>query len=336
MRLFVAGLTAVLLAGCGGEEGPAPVRPPAATGERFTVRLSPVADVKMVAATVETRDQAEARARIGGTLAVLTVRAGDTVRKGQVIGRVVDPRLGFATDGASAQVSAATAEAARAESELARTQYLYDNGVYAKARLEQVQAAARAAQGALSAARAQRSASAELSGQGAIVAPSDGRVLKADVPAGSVVGQGQSVATLTAGPPVLRLEIPEADGRALQAGAEVSVAAGDLPGVDKATVAQVYPAVTGGRLTVDATAPGLRADRVGQRVRIGLPLGQRKALVVPARFVAHRYGLDYVRVVDRNGSASEVPVQLSPLPDPAQVEVLSGLADGDVIVAPGR
>jgi RND family efflux transporter MFP subunit len=335
MRLLLASLI-VLLAGCGSAERPATPRRAAATGERFTVRLMPVVDVKVVAATVTTRDTAEARARIGGTLASLTVRAGDQVRRGQAIGRVVDQRLGFMTEAAGAQVSAAAAEAARTEADLARTQYLYDNGVYAKARLEQAQAAARAAQGALGAARAQRSASAELGGQGAIVAPGDGRVLKADVPAGSVVGQGQSVATLTAGPPVLRVEIPEADGRALQVGDPVSVAAADLPDVAGATIVQIYPAVTDGRVTVDATAPGLRADRIGRRVRVTLALGKRNALVVPARFVAHRYGLDYVRTVSRDGAASDAPVQLAPPRDDGQVEVLSGLAEGDVIVLPGR
>jgi RND family efflux transporter MFP subunit len=307
----------------------------AATGQRLQVRREPVADEKVVAATVETRDQAEARARIGGVLTVLKVRAGDTVRRGEAIGRVVDQRLNFQTSAADAQVAAAAAEAARAEAELGRTTYLYDNGVYAKARLEQVQAQAKASQGTLAAARAQRAASADLAGQGAILAPSDGRVLKADVPAGSVVQPGQSVATLTAGPPVLRLEIPEADARALKVGQAVAIFPEDLPGVAGAAISQIYPAVDVGRVVADVTVPGLRPELIGQRVRARLAVGRRSALLVPRSYVAHRYGLDYARVVDRNGQAMDVAVQLAPPDGSGRVEVLSGLSDGDVIVPPG-
>jgi RND family efflux transporter MFP subunit len=323
------------LAACSPHQcAPAP-RPAAVAGERLVLREATIPDTKVVAATVQTRDMAEARARIGGTLASLAVREGDSVRRGQLIGRVVDQRLAYETGAASAQVAAAEAEAARARSELTRTEYLYKNGVYAKARLEQVQAAAKAAEGGLAAARAQRGASAELSAQGAVVAPADGRVLKADVPAGSVVSPGQSIATITAGPPVLRIDVPEPNARGLKVGDSVGIFPEDLPGASRGTVTQVYPEVTAGRITADVTAPGLAAERVGQRVRVRITVGERKALVVPARFVAHRYGIDYVRVVGRDRSASEVAVQLAPTADSGRVEVLSGLGDGDVIVAPG-
>lgn len=325
---------ALALAACSSHETASAPQTAAATGERLIVRQAMIPDTKVVAATVQTRDMAEARARISGTLVSLAVREGDAVKRGQLIGRIVDQRLNYEAGAAAAQVAAA-AEAARAQAELTRTEYLYKNGVYAKARLEQVQAQAKAAQGSLAAARAQHGASTEVSAQGAVLAPADGRVLKADVPAGSVVAPGQSVATITAGPPVLRLEIPEPDARGLKAGDTVGILPEDLPGVQSGTISQVYPEIENGRVTADVTVPGLRADLVGQRVRVRIKVGQRNALVVPARFVAHRYGIDYVRVVDHAGGASDVAVQLAPTGDPGKVEVLSGLANGDVIVAPG-
>lgn len=324
------------LAGCGSHESrPTRAAAPVLHGERLVVHREAIPDAKVVGATVETRDQADARARIAGVLVALRVRAGDTVRRGEVIGRVADQRLNFQTSAADAQVAAAGAEAARAQSELARTAYLYENGVYAKARLEQVQAQAKAAHETLSAARAQRGASAELAGQGAILAPSAGRVLKADVPAGSVVEPGQSVATVTAGPPVLRLQIPEADAGALKVGQAVAVLPEDLPGVTGAVVTQIYPAVSAGEVVADITAAGLRPDLIGRRVRVRVVVGQRQAIVIPARYAAHRYGLDYVRVLDGKGVATEVAVQLAPAGEPGRFEVLSGLGDGDVIVPAG-
>ncbi|MFZ5718774.1 MAG: efflux RND transporter periplasmic adaptor subunit [Pseudomonadota bacterium] len=335
LRTAPLALIAVLaLAACGGDRRPEETASVQATGERLVVRESLVADLKPVAATVTTRDMGEARARIGGTLVRLAVREGDQVRKGQVIAVVSDPRLGFETGAYEAQVAAAAAEATRADAELKRIQTLYDQGVYAKARLEQAEAAARAARGALDAARAQRAAAAELVSQGAILAPTDGRVLRADVPAGSVVAPGQSVATITAGEPLLRLEIPEAQARALRVGDAVSIETEDLPGVaPSGVIAQVYPAVTAGRVVADIKAAGLDARLVGQRVRVRVKVGERRALIVPQKFVSTRHGLDFARLVTGKGETAEVAVQLAPGPAAGQVEVLSGLTAGDTLVA---
>ncbi|MGZ3272960.1 MAG: efflux RND transporter periplasmic adaptor subunit [Caulobacteraceae bacterium] len=302
-----------------------------AEGEELIVRPSQIPDLKPVAAVVTTRDMAEARARVGGTLTSLSVKAGDRVRRGQVIGVVRDERSGLQTRAFDAQASAAQAEAIRARADLARVQDLFYHGVYARARLEQAQAAAKAAEGQLQAAQAQRAASAETSAQGAIVAPSDGQVLRADVPAGSVVAPGQSIATITSGPLVIRIEAPEADAQGLKVGQSVTV---DEIAGGKAEVAQVYPDVQGGQARADLGASGLKPDFVGQRLTARLPVGQRQALVIPARFVIARFGVDYVRVKGPQGHFGDAPVQIAPGPEPGQVEVLSGLAQGDVLAAP--
>lgn len=335
LRTALPALAALSVAACGREPGRAP-NSAAVKGERLVLQTTSIPELKPVAATVTTRDMADARARIQGVLTRLTVKEGDIVRKGQVIGFVSDARIGLETRAYDAQVAAAQAENVRAQAELSRTQDLYDHGVYARARLDQVQASARAAQGALDAARAQRAASAEGGAQGAILAPASGRVLRADTPQGSVVTPGQSVAQVTAGPTVLRVEIPEADAQGLKAGDTIAIASEDLSGAASARVEQVYPAVAAGRVVADLSAPGLKGDLVGRRVRVRMALGLRQGLVVPQRFVVTRSGVDYVRVLSRGGSVEEAPVQLAPGPAAGVVEALSGLAPGDVLVAPER
>jgi len=334
-RLIIALALAAGLAGCGGRPDATPTVEATARGERLALRSAPVADYKPVAATVTTRRMGEARARIGGTLVRLTVKEGDQVREGQVIALVADQRLALETQAFEAQVAAAAAVAARAQADDARIRTLYDKGIYAKARLDQADADAKSAQAALQAARAQRAASAELSAQGAILAPASGRVLHAEVPVGSVVTAGQTVAVVTAGEPLLRLEMPEAEAQALRPGGTVKLDPRDLPGAAATgTIIQVYPAVTAGQITADVAVAGLSAERVGQRVRVMVPTGDRAALTVPIRFVATRYGVDYVRVLDKAGHASDVAVQIAPAGEAARVEILSGVGDGDVIVAP--
>lgn len=332
-----AGLPAallVLLAACG--QTPEAPPPAPARGERLVVAEALVDAIKPASAVVASRDLAEARSRIPGTLVELNVREGDLVRQGQVIGVVADNRLALETSAIGAEVAAAEAEAMRARADLSRVETLFERGFYAQAGLDRARAASQAADAQVRAARARRSASAETAGQGRILAPAAGRVLTADVPVGSVVGAGQSVATITAGPLVLRLELPEAQGRGLRVGQQVRVSSEDLPGVEAGTITQVYPAASGGRTTADIAVAGLTSDRVGQRIMVEVPVGQRRALALPRRFVVTRYGIDFVRTVDRAGRVSEAPVQLGETLAGDRVEVLSGLKAGDVALAPAR
>lgn len=326
----------LLLAGCGearhagaGVGAAPPVREP------LTLRLQTVADMKPVPATLTTRDMADARARIAGLLVRLDVKAGDVVRKGQVIGFVQDDRIGLQTGAYDAQVAAASAQAAAAQSDLSRTRDLFAHGVYAQARLDQVEAQAKAANGALAAAKAQRAASAALGGQGAILAPGAGTVLAADTPAGSVVMPGQSVATITSGPVVVRITLPEADGRSLKVGDRIRFDARDLPGAPDGAIVQVYPAVANGQTTADVALPGLSAGQVGRKVRAWVQVGQRQALVAPRRYIVTRYGVDYVALAGPGGTVSDMPVQTTDGPTADTVEIMAGLTAGDVLVAPG-
>ena len=193
------------LSACGDQPEKARPAAPAAVAGAVTVESRLIPDMKPVAGEITTRDMGQAVARTGGVLIRLNVREGDAVRAGQVLGVVRDARIGLETASYTAMARAAEAEAARAEADLARTRGLFEKGVYAQARLDQVEAAARAARGNLDAVRAQRAASAEMGAQGAILAPGAGRVLKADVPVGAVVMPGQSIAVVTSGPVVVRV-----------------------------------------------------------------------------------------------------------------------------------
>ena len=337
MRRVLLLAAAFALAGCGGESDNATERatvvPP--KGERLRVTSTMIDEMKDVGATITTRDQADARVRIPGVLIDLSVRAGDYVTKGQRIGSVIDTRLAPEAAAFGAQAAAAGAQAAQARGELARTEFLYRNGVYAKARLEGAQAAARAADAQVAAARAQQRAVEAVAGQGAILAPATGRVLRADIPAGSAVSPGMSVATVTAGPPVLRVELPDSLAGKVNLGTRVTVtglATEDLVNAPVGQVTQVYPAVTAGRITADVTVPGLGTQLVGRQVTARLAIGSREALVVPRKFVVSRLGTDQVTVVARNNQTLTFPVQTAPLSD-GRLEILSGVNVGDVLVA---
>jgi RND family efflux transporter MFP subunit len=251
-----------------------------------------------------------------------------------MLGMITDQRLKLETASYAAQTAAAEAEATRARAELQRINALYEKGIYAKARLEQAEAATKAADGQVAAARAQQAASIEANAQGAILAPASGRVLRAATPAGSVVSAGQTVVVVAAGEPLLRLEIPEAQAEAVTVGAHVPILSEDLPGAAPAgIISRIYPAVSAGKVVADIRVAGLDGNLMGRRVRVQIKVGERQSFIIPKRFVATRYGVDFVRLVGPGGRTSDVIVQVTPAAAPDAVEVLSGLSSGDVILA---
>jgi len=238
--------------------------------------------MKAVPAQINRRDHAEARARISGTHASLSVRAGVSISRGQRIGTVTDSRLGYETSAVIAQLAAAEAGAVCARGDLARIDDRYRNEVSAKARLDTAVAAARAADARVAAARARQGISASVAGEAGILAPASGRVFRADVPAGSVVSSGQAIATFTAGPAVLRLMLPESLAGVLRVGAPVTLTE-PIDGVQAGRITQVYPGITGSQVMADATLSGLGERFIGRRVGVSIETGRRQAIVGPRR-----------------------------------------------------
>lgn len=318
--LLAMALLALPLSGCGGgDTADKGAKVPA--GPRLVLAMADVPDWQDVSAEVATVDQAQVTARTPGILSTLSVRAGDVVRKGQVIGRVTDSGAG----GSGAQAATAAAQAELARADLDRVRYLYQNGVYAKARLDHVEAASKIASAQAGAARAAEE----------VVAPASGRVLRADVPAGSPVAPGMVVAVITAGPVVLRLEMPESLAGRVRVGSRVLASgsgAGDGNASKAGAVVKLYPAVLAGQVTVDVALPALDASFIGRRMAAKVEAGHRQALLVPKSFVTTRYGIDYVTILGKDGTASTVPVQTAPGVDQGKVEILSGVGAGDTLI----
>lgn len=326
---------AVPLAACGGEASAPPAASARYAGPMVTVARGAVPDWRSVSASIGTIRQAQALARIPGILTTLSVQEGDRVAKGQLLGRIVDSQLGPQGGAYAAQAAAAEAQAANAQAELSRTRFLYDNGVYAKARLDQAQAGARAAEAQIRASRAQQAAVNAVAGQGAIVAPASGRVLLAPVPAGSAVAPGMVIATIADGEPLLRLELPESLAATVRPGAAVLATLDGNAAAVRGTVTKIYPAVQGGQVLADVAMPGIDDRLIGRRVAAKVAAGSRPALVVPRKAVTTRFGVDSVTLVAADGTTATVPVQTAPVADPAQVEILSGVTPGDRLAIGG-
>lgn len=305
----------------------------------FEVRYVDVTDEKAVFATVESVDVVNARARVGGTIGELRVDEGDAVEFGAVLAVVVDSRIAPQIGAVNARVAALEAQRVQAQTDFRRAQELFDRGTFPRARLDEARTALDVAQNQLASVRQERAVLVQQSREGDVLAPAAGRVLNVPVTAGSVVLPGETVAVIASELYLLRLRLPERHARAIREGDPVRVDAAAFSGAEEGEIAstgvirQVYPRIEDGRVVADAVVDGLGGYFVGERVRVYVAVEERPAIVVPEAFLENRYGVDYVRVRRADGGVMDVTVQRGRA-TPDGVEILAGLADGDVLVNP--
>lgn len=312
----------------------------AAAPATFSVTSRMVPDEKAVFATVESRNVVPARTRIGGTVTELSVKDGDKVTAGQTIASVHDKKLQLQINALDAEIAGQRSQLAQAKIDLARAQSLSRSGAVSREQLDRARTAVDVASSTLKARIAQRAVAEQQQAEGAVLAPIAGRVLTVPVTDGTVVLPGDSVATIAEQDFILRLEIPERHALSLKKGDIVRLDGAELgeKGPTFGRITLVYPKIVGGQVRADATAPGIGSYFVGERVRVWVPAGQRKTIVIPSRFVFTQFGQDYVRLKQKDGTVIDAPVQRGlPLPTPAMpdgLQILAGLHAGDVLVQP--
>ncbi len=301
-----------------------------------TLEIAPVqtTEWKAVYGQVEARDLVPARARIGGTVVQLMVGEGDAVEAGQKIAVIRDDKLAFQVAAIDAQLAALKAQLDRAETELARGQALVDKGVITAQRLEQLRTDVEVTRNQIAATGAQKAVVLQQQAEGDVLAPLAGKVLTTPLTRGGVVMAGEAVATIGGGGFYLRLAVPERHAAGLEEGAAIRVTTGG--GEMAGRLAKLYPQIENGRVVADVDVPELDTAFVNARVLVELPVGERAALLVPAAAVSRRFGLDYLQVaegevtVDRAVVVGERIVR-DGVP---MVEIVTGLATGDMVVTP--
>lgn len=313
---------------------------PALAADSFTVAPVSVADEKAVFATVESARIVPARARIGGTVAQLSVREGDKVAQNQVVAIVGDDKLVLQLKSLDAQIAGLEAQLAQAQSDLTRAEDLFAKGTIPKTRLDEARTAFNVASNAQRARMAERSVVEQQLTEGRVLAPTAGRVLKVQITAGTAVMPGEPIASIAEQNFVLRLRVPERHARFLKTGDPVRIDGEELgkSGAQFGTIRLVYPQIEDGRVVADADVADLGDYFVSERIRVWISGGERASVIVPAAFVVTRFGIDYARVRQNDKLTIDVPVQRGrelPRPDmPDALEILSGLKAGDVLVRP--
>jgi RND family efflux transporter MFP subunit len=302
--------------------------------DRIVVHAIEVQDQKAVVATVEPVHQLVARARLGGTIVSLKAKEGETAEAGAELATVADPKLVLQTQALDARIQSQQAQLDKAKSDLERANELLAKGAATQVQVDAAKTAFDVAQRTLDAMRGDRSVIAQQMNEGAVLAPEAGRILTVPVSEGQVVLSGETIATLAEDRYILRLQLPERHAQFMRAGDTVQIGSrglGDEPDEKKreGRVRIVYPEIQGGRVIADVDVAGLGDYFVGELTRVYVNTGARRTIMAPRSYVFRRAGVNYVK------TANGVEVVVQPGERRGEdVEILSGLTDGDVLVAP--
>ena len=272
MKRWVLVFVAVFAAGC----NPAPPAMPAGAGaiefaatDLVAAEMRPMAPRVPVSGTLRPWREATVKARVAGELQALSVREGDAVKQGQVIGRIdaTDYRARLA--GSEAEVAAAQAALGVAEKNQATQESLLAKNFISRNAYDTTAGNRDAAKARLDAARAAADVGRKALADTTLVAPMDGIVSARIVQAGERVPVDGRIVTVA---DISRLElaasVTPAEAARLAVGAEISLGVDGLEGGHTSgRIDRINPATAPGSRSIELYA---QIDNREGRLRGGL------------------------------------------------------------------
>jgi len=351
--LVVAGLVARALTARMAERRaaaapPTAVAPPVielAAADVAAARRAELAPAVRVTGSLEAVETALVKAKVAAELKTLTVREGEAVRAGQVIGRLDDTEFRLRLRQAEDQAAAAEAQLDIARRTLANNQALVEQGFISRNALETSQSNAAAAQASLQAARAAADLARKSLADTQLVAPIGGWVAQRHAQPGERVAVDGRVVEIV---DLSRLELQAAlapeDAPLVRVGMPARLQVDGLAETLEARVARINPRAQSGTraVTVYLSVQPHPALRQGLFARGTIERERRGVLVVPATAVRFEQARPYVIEVAEGrarvravglGERGEA-VFAAGAAEPA-VEITSGLAEGARVLRAG-
>lgn len=328
---IAASAVVLLLAACGSKPvAKAPVSAPGPALQLLVVRPVQTAAEWRIDGTVEAIDHATVAAQTSGRVEAIYYDVGQYVPAGSVIIRLRAMEQHAALVQAQGALRAASARALEAQTRYQRIRDMFDREVVPKADLDQATADRDAAAAQLSAARAAVVSAQQGVAYTEVRAPYAGVVTQRLVEVGETVAPGTP---LMSGVSLQRLRVAVDIPQSIVDAVRRNMAGGIYIGGRRIEAAHVtvFPVASTPSNTFRAwldlpqSASGLYP---GMFVNVGLVLGQRARLLVPASAIVRRSAVTAVYLVQADGWTNMQQVRVGEAIGD-RVEVLSGLQPGD-------
>jgi HlyD family secretion protein len=359
LTIILAG-SSLVGAGCGASSTTAEAAP------ETTAAAAPVIDVPVVKATVgdiessleisgtlAPRTRVAVKPRLPGTLEQILVDIGDAVREGQTIATLDRRELDAQADAAVASVAVATAALETAEAALAnamlehdRAKNLFEKGALPRQRLDAANTSHRAsiaqrdlATANLAQANATLRRAREVQKNATITSPVTGYVVERNYDAGAMPGDLPVVVVADLRQMKLEAGVSELEAGRLRAGMKARVSVQAKPGETfYGQLAAIAPEVDERNRHFKIE---VRVPNDGRTLLSGMYATARvveaaaaRAVLVPKESVTTKDGKRVVQKIEGN---SVIAVEVTEgLGDGARVQIVQGLAAGDVVLADAR
>ena len=292
------------------------------------------------AGEVRGRYESQLAFQVGGKVIKRNVELGQKVQAGEMLMQLDAKDSRQALNINSAQVYSANSQLKLAESNLRRYGSLYEQNAISRMEYEQMQNAYDAAVAGARQASAQYSQGVNQLDYTTLCADSDGVIAGIDAETGKVVSAGQTVVTLVRDSELeVEINVPENRIEEVRQAKQLKISFWALPNLEAAgQVREVSPladAVTRTfkvRVGIQKPPPEIKLGMTAS-VAVGSNTKQLSAIYIPLSAVYQNNNTPAVWVIN-DGVVILRPVTLGAFGD-NQVQVSSGLTDGDVIVTAG-
>jgi RND family efflux transporter MFP subunit len=333
-RIIVLGLAAAasLTAACA-RKARAPAAIPEKAFETSAVILRQAPATVELEGMVVGRQEIVLASRLAAPVTEVTAVPGQRVRAGTVLVRLEAQETEAALAGARSALAAARAAWDLASKNRQRYENLASRGAAAAIELDRARQEEAAAAASVSAAEASARRAETDREEAALAAPFDAVVVEKMVSAGDLAEPGRPLVRL-ASVSGRRVEAApaEAEAASLAVGnrVEVVLASGTISGRIGEIVGAVDPATR--RRTIRVDLPQGCEPAVGSFARVLLPGPTADRLLVSARGVVERGGLELAWTVEPDGGVALRYIRTGAAASDGLIEVRSGLAEGDRVV----
>ena len=302
----------------------------------YKVTASTEIILEPIAASIEAKQATKISSRILARINTIEVRAGDKVKKGDVLIQLEQSDLHSQVQQAKQNIMALQARHDEAKQNLARSTALFNKQLISAFDLDKTSADYQNVLADLTAAQQHLSQVETTLSYATLTAPIDGLIVDRFAEPGDTAQAGSKLLSLY-NPLSLRVEaqVREQLAMTLKQSQKISI---ELPSIGKkmlGEIEEIVPAANTGSRSFLVKARIINNENLlpGMYARILIPTGEQTTLNIPQDKVAHIGQLDFVWV-KVNNSIQRRFVRLGKLQPNDMVKVISGLNAGDEIITP--
>lgn len=321
-----------------------PVEPPPPPRPALVVVVNKTAgnEAMVLVGEVKSRYESNQGFRIKGKIVERKVDVGSIVKKGQLLARLDAADLNLGAVAFQADVRAAEANRALAQSDVERQRQLLDKKFISQSALDRYEAQLKTADARVNQAKAQAASSNNQSRYALLLADRDGVVTHIRAEPGQVVDAGETIAQIVDTKQIeVLVAVPESRMAGLKMGDAVTVKLwADKAKTYAGKVREIAPAASSATRTFDVRVAVTNAD---ENLKLGMTAGVRfvqnaqnaeDEIIVPSSAVTQINGQSAVWVIDAKGIASPRIVNAGQYTENG-VMISSGLQAGEMVAIAG-